>query len=167
MGGVPVAATNLNHVSVHATDMEKSAKFYEDLFGLERVPTPNFGFEVIWLRVGDLQLHLFDRDVEAPSNHHLGITVDDIDTVYAKVKKLGIVDGRTNGPHLRELPDGGIQLYIRDPAGNLVEINYPDASKAGAEVKADIQRLSDAHPQSAENQRSTLFLAQKERSKVG
>ncbi|MBO0705589.1 MAG: VOC family protein, partial [Candidatus Dormibacteraeota bacterium] len=54
-----MAATNLNHVSVHATDMEKSAKFYEDLFGLQRVPTPNFGFEVIWLRVGDLQLHLF------------------------------------------------------------------------------------------------------------
>lgn len=162
-----MAATNLNHVSVHATDMEKSARFYEDLFGLERVPTPNFGFHVIWLRVGDLQLHLFDRDVEAPSNHHLGITVDDIDAVYAKAKKLGILDGRTNGHFLRELPDGGIQLYIRDPAGNLVEINYPDASKAGPEVKADIQRLSDVQPQSDENRRSTLFLAEKERAKVG
>lgn len=162
-----MAATNLNHVSVHATDMEKSARFYEDLFGLERVPTPNFGFHVIWLRVGDLQLHLFDRDVEAPSNHHLGITVDDIDAVYAKAKKLGILDGRTNGHFLRELPDGGIQLYIRDPAGNLIEINYPDASKAGPEVKADIQRLSDVQPQSDENRRSTLFLAEKERAKVG
>lgn len=162
-----MAATNLNHVSVHATDMEKSARFYEDLFGLQRVPTPNFGFHVIWLRVGDLQLHLFDRDVEAPSNHHLGITVDDIDAVYAKAKKLGILDGRTNGHFLRELPDGGVQLYIRDPAGNLVEINYPDASKAGPEVKADIQRLSDVQPQSEENQRSTLFLADKERAKVG
>ena len=39
----------------------ESVGFYEEIFGMQRVPTPNFGFPVQWLRVGSLQLHLFER----------------------------------------------------------------------------------------------------------
>ena len=57
----------LNHVSISAVDLEESTRFYEDVFGMQRIPTPAFkATSVQWLRVGDLQLHLFDRDVEAP-----------------------------------------------------------------------------------------------------
>jgi hypothetical protein len=34
-------AVNFNHVSVSALDLETSLRFYEDLFGVERIPTPN------------------------------------------------------------------------------------------------------------------------------
>jgi catechol 2,3-dioxygenase-like lactoylglutathione lyase family enzyme len=54
-----MAATNLNHVSLIARDLEESVRFYLEVFGMERIPTPNFGFPVHWLRVGPLQLHLF------------------------------------------------------------------------------------------------------------
>jgi lactoylglutathione lyase len=157
-----VTATNLNHVSVSARDLEKSACFYEELFGMKRIPTPNFGFPVVWLRVGDLQVHLFQRDVEAPVYHHLALTVDDPNTVYRKAKELGILDSRTNGHHLRELPDGAMQLYLRDPSGNLVEVNYPDVAHLAPDVRADLQRLEDLYPQDEANRRATLFLAHRE-----
>jgi hypothetical protein len=39
--------------------MEESLRFYMDVFGLERLPSPNFSGHVEWLRVGEQQLHLF------------------------------------------------------------------------------------------------------------
>ena len=79
-----MAATGLNHVSISAGDMQESLRFYAELFGMERVPSPEYGFHVEWLRVGDLQLHLFARDTDAPQYHHVGFTVDDFEAVYLK-----------------------------------------------------------------------------------
>ncbi|MFQ5426715.1 MAG: VOC family protein, partial [Gaiellales bacterium] len=53
-------ATAINHVSIPATDLAESARFYTELFGMEIVPSPNFGMAVTWLRVGDRQIHLFE-----------------------------------------------------------------------------------------------------------
>ena len=41
-------------------------RFYEELFGMERLPTPNFGLKIRWLGLGDQQLHLFDVDEVPP-----------------------------------------------------------------------------------------------------
>jgi hypothetical protein len=77
-------ATSFTHVSIHSTDVEESAAFYESLLGVERVPAPNFGSPTVWLRIGDLQLHLFERDVTAPELHHFGIAVDDFNEFYER-----------------------------------------------------------------------------------
>src|SRR5262245_56056332 len=106
--------------------METSIGFYEDLLGAERLPTPNFGFPVQWLSVGDQQLHLFVQETAAPPYHHLSFDVDDFGAVYRHAQELGILDAATNGQAIRQHPTGWVQLYIRDPAGNLVEINWPD-----------------------------------------
>ena len=76
-GEVTMRATGFNHVSIHALDLEESVRFYTEVFGMERIPTYAFAFPVQYLRLGDLQLHLFQRDTEAPSFHHIGINVDD------------------------------------------------------------------------------------------
>lgn len=73
----PMVESHLNHVSILADDLEESAQFYEDVFGMERLPTPNFSVEVKWLQPGDLQLHLFDRDIDAADYYHFDIHVDD------------------------------------------------------------------------------------------
>ena len=153
-------ATSLNHVSVVASDLQESIRFYVDFFGLEPVPTPNFGFPVQWMRVGDLQLHLFERSDPAPTYHHLALTVDDLDAVYSRAKQAGILDSETFGYHLFELPGDNVQLYIRDPGGNLVEVDWPELSKAGLEVRQDVRQLP--HRQDEENQRATLFLGRTE-----
>ncbi len=162
-----MAATNLNHVSVGVRDMEESIGFYRQLFDVEPIPTPNFGFPVRWLRVGELQLHLFQRPVESPQHHHFGITVDDFHSVYLKARELGAFDRETFGHHIYELPGGCVQLYIRDPAGNLVEVDYPDVSALDRSIVTDLKRLADLRPQEGENLRATLFLSRKQRQEVG
>src|ERR687893_197803 len=53
-------ARGFTHVSVHAYDLEESARFYREVFGMEEIPAPNFSSPVRWLRVGDLQLNLVE-----------------------------------------------------------------------------------------------------------
>lgn len=113
----------LNHVSIGAADLEVSTRFYESFLGCARVPTPDFGYPVQWLQLGALQLHIFVRGEPAPRSPHFAVDVEDIAGAYAEAQRLGIVDGSP-----RRFPDGTIQIYVRDPAGNRVELDGCDDS---------------------------------------
>jgi lactoylglutathione lyase len=152
-------ATRFNHVSIHATDMEESLRFYMEVFGMERLPSPNFSDHVEWLRLGDQQLHLFTSEGPAPRAHHLALDVDDFEAVFLKAKELGLLDERAFGASVRELPGGVVQMYIRDPAGNLVEIDWPDLSSLDRSVVTPISRLEDERPQTGDAERATLYHA--------
>jgi hypothetical protein len=39
------------------------------------------------------------------------------------------------------LPDGAVQMYLRDPAGNLVEVNWPDVTTLDREVIPEIGKI--------------------------
>lgn len=151
-------ATGINHVSISAPDLEGSVRFYTEVFGLERVPAPRFaGQAVAWLRIGDQQLHLFERE-GAPRYHHFGINVDDFEAAYLKVRELEIRDETTFLGAIVELPAGEVQMYLRDPAGNLVEIDWPDVSTLDRSIITDIVRLADEVPQGEENHGARLFI---------
>jgi YD repeat-containing protein len=154
-----VGATRINHVSVHAVDLDESARFYEEVFGMERIPTARFRQPVLWLRLGDQQLHLFLSDSPAPRFHHLGIDVDDFEDLYLKAKERGILDSETHGAAIREHTSGWVQMYIRDPAGNLVEIDWPDVTTLDRSVVTDIRKLDDDVPQTGESVAATLYTA--------
>jgi lactoylglutathione lyase len=149
-------ATRINHVSISAADLEASTRFYEELFGMVRIPTPTFELPVQWLRVGDVQLHLFEEAGEAPSRHHIGLTVDDFDAAYRAVKGMS---SDTWGWRLVELPSRQVQLYFRDPAGNLVELNWPDADLIDRSRYPELERLSDHVPQAPDADEAVLYVA--------
>src|SRR4028118_1749512 len=115
-------ATGFTHVSIGARDVEESARFYKDFFGMEEVPSPDFSGPVRWLRVGGLQLHLFldERPAPArhhfapdgrglggggarlprlrdgrpaPARHHFALDVDDFEEAYKKAGELDVRDG--------------------------------------------------------------------------
>ena len=151
-------ATRFNHVSIHAVDLEESVRFYAELFGMERLPSPSFAHPVEWLRLGDQQLHLFLRETAAPEFHHIALDVDDFEAVYTKAKELGILEPRT-WSDVRELPDGSVQMYLRDPAGNLVEIDWPDAATLDRSVVGELPKLDDERPQTGEARGATLYHA--------
>jgi catechol 2,3-dioxygenase-like lactoylglutathione lyase family enzyme len=151
-----VRATRFNHVSIVADDMEESVRFYTTVFGMERVPSPDFGSPVEWLQLGNQQLHLFKRETGAPKYHHIALDVDDFEAVYLKVRELGIKDN-TLGPDVRELPDGSVQMYLRDPAGNLIEIDWPDVTTLDRSVVTTIHRLEDERPQTGEAALAKLY----------
>jgi catechol 2,3-dioxygenase-like lactoylglutathione lyase family enzyme len=150
-----------NHVSIPAADFEESARFYEELFGMERLPTPNFDVPVLWLALGDQQLHLFHRGAGATPFHHFGLDVDDFEAVYRKADELGLLDSDAWGSQVRELPDGSVQMYLRDPAGNLVEVDWPDVTTLDRAVVTSLGSLADERPQTGDAARATLYHARR------
>jgi catechol 2,3-dioxygenase-like lactoylglutathione lyase family enzyme len=127
-------AVGLNHVSVVAHDLAESVRFYREVFGMEELPTPDFGFPVQWLRLGDLQLHLFERPDGPPVYAHFAIEVDDVVALVAEAQRREILDHTTFGYAMAELPGGEAQVYLRDPAGNLVEVDAPDGAAAREQI---------------------------------
>lgn len=152
-------ATRINHVSVVADDLEESAAFYEEVFGMERLPTARFRQQVLWLRLGEQQLHLFLRDEPAPRYAHVGLDVDDFEAVYRKARERGLFDADAWGSTVREHPSGWVQMYLRDPAGNLVEVDWPDANTIDRSVVTDIMSLDDEVPQVGEARVATIYPA--------
>jgi catechol 2,3-dioxygenase-like lactoylglutathione lyase family enzyme len=150
-------ATGINHVSISAPDLDASIRFYTEVFGMERVPAPKFAAQAVaWLRLGRQQLHLFQRE-GAPRHHHFGLDVDDFEAAYIKLRELEIRDDATFMGGIFELPGGEAQMYLRDPAGNLVEVDWPDASTLDRTVVTDIVRLSDVVEQDAESRTARLY----------
>jgi len=153
-----MSATRINHVSVSAPDLQASVDWYVELFGARPIPTPNFGFPVQWLGIGDTQLHLFNRDVEAPTHHHFAVTVDDVEPVYTRAEQLGAFDRDAFAHHIYELPGDVVQVYLRDPGGNLVEVDCPGVGRLPEAIRAELKRLADVHPQDEENDRARLYV---------
>jgi len=139
--------------------MEESVEFYVDLIDAEVIPAPNFGVPVQWLAIGRTQLHLFERDVKPTSHHHLGITVDDLEPVYRAAERRGAFDDEAFGNHLVELPGDVVQLYVRDPAGNLVEFDHHGVARLPEDIRARLKGIWDINPQSDDNMRGRLFVS--------
>jgi YD repeat-containing protein len=154
-----MSAISINHVSIHAHDLEESSAFYGQLFGMERIPTPTFAFPVAWLRLGLQQLHLFVRsNAQAPQFHHVGLNVDDFDAVYWRAHEQRLREDSAFFSGMYELPDGSVQMYLRDPAGNLVEVDWPDARTLDARIREDLIPLSATVHQTGDALRATLYL---------
>ena len=154
-------ATRINHVSIHAVDMEESVRFYTELFGMRLLPTPVFpDGHVVWLALGEQQLHLFARPTDAPKYHHLALDVDDFAEVYRRAEERGLLDPTAFLAQIRCHPTGWVQMYLRDPAGNLVEIDWPDVSTLPSELQAAIPRLDADTPQPGEAAVATLYHTQ-------
>jgi catechol 2,3-dioxygenase-like lactoylglutathione lyase family enzyme len=149
----------INHVSVNALDLRRSTDFYVELLGAEPVATPNFGIPVQWLAVGRTQLHLFERDLQPTSHHHFAVTVDAVGPVYRAAERWNAFDDDAFGNRLVELPGDVVQLYVRDPAGNLVEIDQHGVDRLPDDLRARLKGLWDFNAQDDEQMSARLFVA--------
>ena len=134
-------ATGFTHVSIGARDVEEAARFYRDFFGMEEVPAPEFSGPVRWLKVGNLQLHLFHDEGPAPAGHHFALDVDDFEEAFRRAAELGVRVEGGNYSTVRELPDGAVQMYLRDPSGNLVEVNWRDVNTLDRGVIGEMRKI--------------------------
>jgi hypothetical protein len=120
--------TGFNHLSIGSKNLAESVQFYETVLGMETIPSYNFGFKTKYLRCGDLQLHIFELDSTAFRN-----PVD-------------------------ELPDGCVQMYLRDPSGNLIEIDWPDVATLDRSRIPELKPLTAFAAQNAEGLKASLHL---------
>lgn len=152
-----MSATRINHVSIPCSNLDESERFYREAFGLERLPSPDFRFPVRWLRLGEQQLHLFQLPETPLPNQHFAVDVDDFEATFLKLRDVGALDTTAHATPVWELPDGSLQLYARDPSGNMIEVNWPDASTVDRAVVGEIPLRSNDVEQSERARGATLY----------
>ncbi|MCC5887070.1 MAG: VOC family protein [Gammaproteobacteria bacterium] len=145
----------INHTGVSVADMERSLAFYCDLLGMELIFDSDVadaadlsavvGMDdargrVVWLRVGDTMLELWQWDHPGgrslppdyrPADRgvtHFALEVDDVDALYRRVIDAGF-------PANTEPRDLGLHktTYIRGPDAEIIEILEDRATDAWLE----------------------------------
>ena len=126
---------NLNHVLVLAEDLEATRDFYVDVLGLEVGERPPFEFPGYWLYLGDQAVvHLASKDPGASRASAGDGGTGAIDHIAFEASGLADMTSRLKARGLpvrqRIVPGSGLrQLFIQDPNGVTIELNYP-ASEA-------------------------------------
>lgn len=121
--------TTINHVTLIVDNLEKAAAFYEHELGLEVIPAFLFDYPTAFFKINDTQqLHLSEWEDQVSFRGHICMVVDDFNTIFYRMKALGVIDDKPWGK-VRQLPEGAMQMFVRDPAGNLVEISSPPGYK--------------------------------------
>jgi lactoylglutathione lyase len=122
-----------NHLAIYVTDLDKSAKFYKDVIGLDTIPNPFNDNKHVWFAIGEGNaLHVIAGAASVmshPRDNHLCFSVSSVDAFIKNLTKAGIgftsAAGKKNEITIR--PDGVKQIYFTDPDGYWIEIN--DAKK--------------------------------------
>ena len=116
-------ALKINHVALIVNDLEAACIFYEKELGLEPLPAFLFDYPTAFFKFNDQQqLHLTEWEDAHSFRGHICVQVDDINALFFRMKVLRIIDIQPWGK-VRRLPDGAIQMFVRDPSGNLVELS--------------------------------------------
>jgi catechol 2,3-dioxygenase-like lactoylglutathione lyase family enzyme len=133
MSGLKV--TQIDHVSVLVTDVERSRRFYRDLLGLKEIAKPKtFDFVVLWFDLGNQQLHLLRKDrPDTASPRHFALRVADCAAARAYLRERGVPTDETT-----PIP-GADRFFIHDPDGNRIEViqwlrPYDPAASGAAEL---------------------------------
>jgi catechol 2,3-dioxygenase-like lactoylglutathione lyase family enzyme len=117
------SSMRIHHVNLMVDDLAAADAFYGDVLGLDRASTPDLGFPAQFYALdGGQQLHVNELDDTRPERAHFCLRVDDFDGVFARAREHDVIDVGTWGK-VRRLPGGVMQLFVRDPAGNLIELS--------------------------------------------
>ncbi len=113
----------IHHVNIMVDDLAAADEFYSDVLGLERNPTPDLGFPAQFFAINaEQEIHVNELADVRPERAHFCVRVADFNETFRRALELGIIETDTWG-RVRRLPGGAMQLFVRDPAGNLIEIS--------------------------------------------
>jgi len=118
----------IDHINIKASPglLQKVQAFYEQVLGLETGFRPSFSSDGTWLYAGEkpiVHLSVGERDFPSTNGGHLdhvAFQTADLPSMIEKLKTGGI-SFRSN--YIPELDM--TQLFITDPAGTGIEINFP------------------------------------------
>ena len=126
-----MALKGLHHVNIgcRTADLPEIERFYGAALGLKVGPRPAFPNNGLWLYMGDHPLvHVVVRhpddwrgiDPGHVSYDHAAYFVTGVEEVRARLTKARIPFEEQN------VPGAGFQMFLRDPVGNKVELNFPN-----------------------------------------
>jgi catechol 2,3-dioxygenase-like lactoylglutathione lyase family enzyme len=125
-------AFSIEHVSIRCRDLETSLDFFRRMFGAEVMLRRELdeSRKIVYLRIGDSMLELMEMGPasepvdprEHYGVHHIGIKVDDFESVYQDLEAKGadFIDEPFE-------PTPGIRLvFLREPNGAVIELAQRD-----------------------------------------
>jgi glyoxylase I family protein len=113
----------VHHVSLMVRDLAAARRFYVEALGLEEIPRPPFPFPGAWLRSGAQEIHLIEEPgFEPPAGQHFAFRASGLDALRERLTARGV---EVRGPI--DVPGAGRQAFLKDPTGNLIELNEPKA----------------------------------------
>jgi len=132
----------IQHVNVNVDDLDAAIPFYRDVLGLPLDETPDQGFRCQFFKIGPTQqIHMNEMRDERQFRGHFCLVVPDFMAVFARAKAANVIDLAPWGK-VRQLPNGKMQMFVRDPSGNLIEIaNTSNESIDLAIFRDDIDKL--------------------------
>jgi catechol 2,3-dioxygenase-like lactoylglutathione lyase family enzyme len=123
-----VALSAFQHVNTRSADVERTKDFYVQL-GLRVGDRPPFASQGYWLYLGDQPvLHLVQRPGgqlhhEGSGNvDHVAFAATDLEGTRRALAAAGLPFREALVPR-----DGTIQIFVKDPDGLTVELNFPAA----------------------------------------
>lgn len=120
---------SLGHVTVRSADLERTERFYCDLLGMRIGPRPAIPLPGRWLYVGDQAVvHVLPRSAQVSKD-----VAGAIDHFALQAQDLPAFERRLQGAgqpfETRRLADTDTwQIFVTDPDGARVELNFPGAS---------------------------------------
>lgn len=147
---------SLNHFSIRSLEIEKTTDFYCKLLGLTVGPRPEFPFPGVWLYNGDESswanavLHLIAIDKNDPNGLKQYLGERDPSSLYGSgavdhiaffatglEEKINLLKELKISYRERTVPVIGLhQIFLDDPNGIVIELNYPATEKATLDAKA-------------------------------
>ena len=117
-----------DHDALLVNDLEASARFYQDILGLEEISSAAIPPGKRWFKFGDdVELHLSQSEDEVPKKKsiHMAITTQEMDKFVDFLNSRDIYYENWAGEEytVRIRADGAKQIYIRDPDGYWIEVN--------------------------------------------
>ena len=138
---------HLQHFLIQTEDLEKTRDWYVDVLGMWVGPAPDFKFPVYWLYIGDIDvLHITEGGAKTSENRlrYLGqqstATAGSGVVDHVAFRASGLMEMiehfQRRGIDFKErrVNDQGLyQLFLIDPNGVKIELNFEAAEAAGRE----------------------------------
>lgn len=134
---MPSPVQSINHVTLIVDNLETATAFYREELGLESLPSLDFDYPVEFFRINaSQQLHLSEWPDQPSYRGHVCLVVDDFNGVFRRMKALNRIEVEAWGK-VRKLADGALQMFARDPAGNLLEFSAPPGYPLDPAIQED------------------------------
>ena len=126
----------LNHFTIRVVDLERTKDFYSEVLGLPVGYRPPLGFPGYWLYCGDVPtVHLIGpregddaARVAGPTGlfDHIAFSCTGLAAMRANLAAHGVAFSERIIPRDRQT-----QLFLHDPDGIAVELNFPPNETTG------------------------------------
>jgi catechol 2,3-dioxygenase-like lactoylglutathione lyase family enzyme len=146
----------IEHVLIQSADIEATKDWYVNVLGLEVGPHPDFKIPVYWLFIGDRDvLHIAEGGPNVPEARlkyagqesqatqgsgvidHIAFRAHGLEEMLERLKRLGVAFKE------RQVDDQGLyQLFLFDPNGIKVELNFAASEAAGRRATVMASDLS-------------------------